>query len=239
MATRTPRSRLWRRSLVLGMVLALLTLAAGAALAATRPQSYTAESVLVVLPRANLDDATSAAFYETMSRGQIVGTFAEVANNPGFQRQALDGLGLGPAQRRSVSTAVTVVPDTSVILVRVSARTSPVAEQVADATAKQATTYLSRLSTAYQTQVVYSAAGSATSSGLSPVVLMALAAVVALALGVAAQQAAYHLMMARHGIVGDPEPAPADPGALQSPQPEQAAQTSTAGRRELSPAGQG
>lgn len=206
-------SRPLRTSVVAGLVLALLTLLAGGAYALTRQPSYTAESVLVVLPRTGLDDATSAAFYETMSRGQIVGTFAEVANNPGFQRQALDGLGLDARQRDQVSTAVSVVPDTSVILVRVTAGTAEVATAVADATAERATTYLGTLTTAYRTQKVQ-AGGAVSSSGLTPALVLVLAAVVALTLGVAVQQAVYHLLAARGlavGEAGDPAPASAGP----------------------------
>lgn len=205
-AMRRPKStaaRPLRRSIVLGLVVALLALAAGVGLAATQQRAFTAESVLVVLPKASLNDATSAAFYETMSRGQIVGTFAEVADNPTFERQSADKLALTDAQRKQVSTTVSVVPDTSVILVRVTAGAASVAEQLADATAALATTYLAKLSDAYRTQIVHSAQGSATTSGLSPTMLLILGAAVGLSAGVAVQQVVYHLMMARRVTVAD------------------------------------
>lgn len=186
-----------KRSLVAGALLALLVLATGAAFAATQQTTFTAESVLVVLPRADLDEATTAAFYETMSRGQIVGTFAEVANNASFQNQAMDNLGITGRQRTEVSTEVSVVPATSVILVRTTAGTAAVAERVADGSAGLTTTYLSGLSDAYRAQVVHQAAGSALSSGMSPTMLLVLAAVVAAALGLVVQQALYHLASPR------------------------------------------
>jgi capsular polysaccharide biosynthesis protein len=186
-----------RRSIAVGLLLALMALAGGVTLAVTQQQAWIAESVMVVLPRANLDDATSAAFYETMSRGQIVGTFAEVADNPSFQRQAMNDLQLTAAQKKTVSTTVSVVPDTSVILVRVSAGTPAAAEQVTDATAALASRNLASLSNAYRTQIVHSAQGTAAPSGTSPTLLLILSAGVALVAGVATQQAVYHLVMAR------------------------------------------
>lgn len=213
-----------RRSVVVGIVLALLVLASGGALALTTHRSYTAESVLVVLPRADFDQATSAAFFETLSRGQIVGTFAEVTNHQTFLTQALDQLSLTPAERRQVDTTVSVVPDTSVILVRVSAGSRATAEAVADVTARTASTYLASLSDAYRTQVVRSAAGSSAESGLPPLLVVGLAAAVALVLGLAAQQAVYHLLRARRLTIAD-DPAeipasPADRAPVRQPQPQ-------------------
>ena len=209
-----------RRSVVLGVVVAILLLAAGAAFAATQHRTSTAEAVLVVLPRADLDEATSAAFYETMSRGQIVGTFAEVGGNASFQNQAMDSLKLTPAVRSGVSTEVSVVPDTSVILVRTTADSPAVAEQVADGAADLMTTYLSKLSDAYRTQVVHHAADSAFSSGMSPALVLLLAAVVAVALGLTVQQATYHLSVARQTTAADDArrpPSAVEPSAVEPP----------------------
>ncbi len=201
------RPRPLRTSVLSGVVLALLTLAAGGAYALTQQVTYTAESVLLVLPRADLDDATSAAFYETMSRGQIVGTFAEVANNPSFQAQALDQLGLTPQERQDLTTEVTVVPDTSVILVRVTSPSATAAAQASVATARTTTTYLATLTTAFRTQLVQGATGATPSSGLTPALVLALTGVVAVVLGVAAQQAVYHLLAARRLALRPEEPA--------------------------------
>jgi capsular polysaccharide biosynthesis protein len=228
MTARAPRrsargSGLLRRSVILGAVLALLVLGGGGAYAATQHQTATAEAVLVVLPRADLDEATTAAFYETLSRGQIVGTFAEVANSTSFTTEAMDKLGLGSGDRTGVTSEVSVVPDTSVILVRTTAPRAAVAEQVADATARLSSAYLATLSDAFQTKIVHSAAGTASSSGLSPAVVLVLAGVVALTLGVALQQAAYHLGTARRLTAPDavdraPAPGPG-PGSAGGPAP--------------------
>jgi len=59
-----------RISVLAGAVAALLVVVAGAWLALTTPTKWTAESVLVVLPGADLNASDSAAYYETLSRGQ-------------------------------------------------------------------------------------------------------------------------------------------------------------------------
>jgi capsular polysaccharide biosynthesis protein len=184
-----------RISVLCGAVAAVLVVVAGAGVALTTQKTWTAESVLVVLPSADLDTSESAAYYETLSRGQIVATFAEVADNLRFEQQAEQNLELSDEQRAEVSTSVTVVPDTSVILVRASAGTATVAEQMADATTALASAYLAGLSEPYRTQVVHDAQGSAFSSGTSPTTLLALAIIVALLGAVAVQQAVYHLLM--------------------------------------------
>ncbi|MFN8200672.1 MAG: hypothetical protein U0R72_20445 [Nakamurella multipartita] len=138
-------------SVLAGALAALLVVLAGAAIAFTSTTKWTAESVLVVLPNADLSASDSAAYYETLSRGQIVATFAEVADNQRFQDQAEASLQLTDAQRAGVTTAVTVVPDTSVILVRTTAGTAQVAEQLADETTTLATAYLAGLSEPYRT----------------------------------------------------------------------------------------
>lgn len=191
-----------RISVLAGAVAALLVVVAGAGLAVLSPPKWTAESVLVVLPSADLDTSDSAAYYETLSRGQIVATFAEVADNLRFQDQAEQSLNLSDAQRAGVTTTVTVVPDTSVILVRTTAGTAAAAEQLADATTTVATTYLAGLSEPYRADLVHGAAGTATPTGTSPTTLLALAVVVGLIVGVAVQQAVYHLMMTMRSSTG-------------------------------------
>lgn len=195
----TGRGRFARRelriSVLAGAIAALLVVVAGAGLALMSQPKWTAESVLVVLPSADLDTSDSAAYYETLSRGQIVATFAEVADNLRFQDQAEQNLQLDAAQRAGVSTTVSVVPDTSVILVRTTAGSAAVAEQVADATTTLASAYLAGLSEPYRTDLVHGAEGTATSSGTSPIMLLGLAVVLGLIVGVGVQQAVYHLML--------------------------------------------
>ena len=184
-----------RLSIVIGAVVALLILVAGVAFAVLRPPAYTAEAMAVVLPGAGLDEATAAGQWETLSRGQIPATFAEVAADPRFQTQAAAQLGLTPDQQQQLQVETSVVPNTSVILIRVTAPEASVAEQMADATTALASTYLTGLLPSFRTETVQSAKGTAQSSGLSPTLVIGGTVVVALVAGLALQQAIYHLLL--------------------------------------------
>jgi hypothetical protein len=208
-----------RRSVVTGVIVALALLAAGVAYALTQHRTWAAESMVVVLPAANLDDATSASYYETLSRGQIVATFAEVAGSLGFEQQAEDRLGLTDGQRAQVTTDVSVVPDTAVILIRATAADADVAQRMVAATTDLSVQYLAGLSKPYRVVTVPSAAGSATATGMSLPVLLAAALAVALVAGLALQQVVYHLSVALRGsqrAEASTAPAPVEPPARRS-----------------------
>jgi capsular polysaccharide biosynthesis protein len=199
MSAQGVRASAIRQSIIAGAALALLALLGGMAVAVTQQRVWTAEAVAVVLPARALDDATSAAYYETLSRGQIVATFAEVASNLRFEQQAEDRLQLNSSVRTSLTTRVTVVPDTSVILVRVTSPNAVLAEQVADTTTAIVAEYLGKLAQPYRIDSVNSARGTAYSSSTSPVLLVIATIVVALVAGLAFQQAVYHLLVALRG----------------------------------------
>jgi hypothetical protein len=188
-----------RQSVVVGVIIALALLGGGVAYALTQHRTWAAESMVVVLPAASLDDATSASYYETLSRGQIVATFAEVAGSLGFEQQAEVRLGLTAGQRAQVTTDVSVVPDTAVILIRATADDADVAQRMVAATTDLSVQYLAGLSRPYRVVTVPSAAGSASATGMSLPVLLAAALAVALVAGLALQQTVYHLSVAFRG----------------------------------------
>jgi capsular polysaccharide biosynthesis protein len=200
-----------RTSIVVGLLVTLLLVAAGAVYAFTQPRAWVAESMVVVLPSAELDEATSASYYETLSRGQIVATFAEIAGSQRFSEQAEERLGLSAAQRAAVTTEVTVVPDTAVLLIRSTAGDAEVARQVAAETTDLSVQYLAGLSRPFRAVTVPSARGAAEPTGTPPLLLMAAALVAGLVTGLAVQQAVYHLTLAARGPAA-PEPAPLPPG---------------------------
>lgn len=190
------RSQETRTSFVVGGLVAVLIIVAGSVLALGQRTEYTAEAVVVLLPDAELESAVSAAYYETLSRGQIVATFAEVVDNLRFEQQAEARLQLTDEQRETTSTEVTVVPGTSVILVRATSGSASTSEQVVDETAALATDYLGGLSEPYRPDVVQGAEGSAYRSSMSPLLLLGVAVVAGLIAGLAMQQASYHLLTA-------------------------------------------
>jgi hypothetical protein len=215
--SRRPRTPGLRTSVVLGLVLALLLAAAGAFYAFSQQRTWVAESMVVVLPSTALDEATSASYYETLSRGQIVATFAEVAGTQRFEQQALDQLRLPPAERSLVSTEVSVVPDTAVILIRSTAGSAAVAQEVSRVTTSLAVTYLGGLTQPYRAVTVPSGS-TAEPTGMSPWVLAAAGLLAGLVAGLAVQQAVYHLSAAVRGARTEPEPATPEPPPV-SPEP--------------------
>jgi capsular polysaccharide biosynthesis protein len=194
-----------RTSVLVGVVVAVLLAGAGAFFAFASPRSWVAESMVVVLPSAALDEATSASYYETLSRGQIVATFAEVAGTQRFEQQAEDRLGLSAADRDAVSTEVTVVPDTAVILIRSTAGDPQVARQVAQITTSLSVDYLAGLTQPYRAVTVPSG-GAAEPTGMSPIVLATAGLMAGLVAGLAVQQAVYHLAAAVRGSRADQQP---------------------------------
>jgi hypothetical protein len=208
-------TRAVRQSIVAGVIVALALLAGGVGYALTQHRTWAAESMVVVLPAVSLDDATSASYYETLSRGQIVATFAEVAGSLGFEQQAEDRLGLTAGQRAQVTTDVSVVPDTAFILIRATADDADVAQRMVAATTDLSVQYLAGLSKPYRVVTVPSAAGSASATGMSLPVLLAAALAVALVAGLALQQAVYHLSVALRG--SPPVESPTSPPDVETP----------------------
>jgi capsular polysaccharide biosynthesis protein len=193
-----------RRSIAIGLAVTLVLIGAGAFYAYSQPRVWTAESMVVVLPGSELDDATSASYYETLSRGQIVATFAEVAGNLRFEQRAADRLALSAEQRSLVQIEVTVVPNTAVILVRATAGEPDVAQQMSAATTELSVEYLAGLSKPYRAVPVLSGTGGAAATGMPRLLLLAAAVGAALVAGLAVQQAVYHLSLALRGTAERP-----------------------------------
>lgn len=224
----TLTGRAARRSIVIGAVVALVVLVGGVFYALNQHRVWTAESMLVVLPATDLDQATSASYYETLSRGQIVATFAEVAGGSNFKQQAENRLSLTPDERASVTTEVTVVPNTSVILIRSTAPTAELAQRMVEATTQVSVQYLASLSQPYRVVPVPTGQNSAVPSGISPIVLIAASVVVALVAGVAVQQAVYHLTPALRGAPPNGRAGGVEPAGTAAPAAEDEAPATAA-----------
>jgi capsular polysaccharide biosynthesis protein len=183
-------------SILSGILLAALIMGAGAFYALKQPVKYTAKASVVVLPAQGLDPSTAAGYYETLSRGQIVATLAEVLRLQRFEQSAALRLKLTPAQRAQTKVTVEVVPTTAMVNISVRGSTAATSEALADVILADAVPYLSQLSAPYTVSVVGSAANSAVRSGPSSTVLLEAAALIALISGLAAQQGIYHLSVA-------------------------------------------
>jgi capsular polysaccharide biosynthesis protein len=183
-------------SILLGLLLTALIAAAGVYYSLAREVPYTAKASVVVLPAQGLEPATAAGYYETLSRGQIVATLAEVLRLQRFEQSAALRLRLTAAQKAQTKVAVEVVPTTAMINISVSGTTARGTEAMADVILADAVPYLSQLSAPYTVSVVGSAANSAVHSGPSTVILLAATVLIGLISGIAAQQGAYHLSVA-------------------------------------------
>ncbi len=177
-----------RRAAVLtGLVVALLVLAGGLLFYADRPAEYEASSTLVVLPNDALAEA--ASYYDTLSQGQIVTTFAEILD--------LQATSAADGDAAVTSVAVDVVPDTSLIRITATAADAQSAETATDAVLAQSQVYFDQLTAPYQISVVQGAGGTAEQTGLAPGLLSGAVAAVALIAGLATYLAVRALLPAR------------------------------------------
>ncbi len=181
--TAGPRATLLREVL-LGLVVGLVVLAAGAALLVRVPVTYEASTSLVVLPDSSLSPELVAGYYDTLSQGQVVNTFAEVL------RVRAAGSDLPAKAGSSAKVSVQVVPNTAIIQITGSARTSAAAVDVAQNVLPSMSLYLDQVYAPYRVALVRPAQGTAHRVGLGRAPALAVVALVALVAGLAVQQAA-------------------------------------------------
>jgi capsular polysaccharide biosynthesis protein len=197
--------RLWRRrtDVLIGVTVAVLVLLAGAGLWLLRPTQYQASTALVVLPAEQSNE--SAGFYDTLSRGQVVQTFAQILDLQGGQQSAYRSAG--------VAVVVEVVPETSLIEVRATASDGAAAESAADSVLTRSRTYFSQLSSPYSISVVREADGTAQQVGLPLGPLAGVVAAVAVLAGLASFLATRALLSAGRPLTAWMAPRPGLNGA--------------------------
>jgi len=183
------------RSLAWGAAALVAVLLAGGAFLATRSGEWTAETTAMVVPDQGLDPAAGAGYYETLSRGHVVATVAEILRLGQFRDEAAAGLGVTPEQRDSVTVEVAVVPNTAIITIAATAPDARLAERMADGVLARATAY-EGLPEPFELTPVSGAAGTARRPAVATWQFAAVLLLIALVAAVAAQQAAYHLAAA-------------------------------------------
>lgn len=196
-STSTQRAARDRRtSVVAGIVAALLVGILGAVVAFTSSTLWTAQASVIVLPSSDLAADQETAYYEYLSRGQIVATFAEVGNNEQFVQEAQDKVGMDNADRAQSDVSLSVIPSTSVVVATATAPTADEAVALANVTLELASTYLEGLAVPFRAQVVAGAAP-ATPAGPSKALMLTATLVAALVAGVATQQLANAILRLR------------------------------------------
>jgi len=180
-----------------GIVAVVLVLLVGLPAAWARQPAWQAHSSLLVLPSGSSDPNELASLYDTLSRGQVPATYAELLRDSRPAQEATAGLGLSPAQMASLTVDVEVVPDTSVLDITVTAAQPAVAVSVADRVADLGNRRIAALESPYVSRTLSAAAGSAVRQPLGRVASLALVGVLALVAGVVTQQVFRHLRLGR------------------------------------------
>ena len=166
----------------------MLVQLAGLAVAVTTNPTWSATASVLVLPRPSDDPTTTANLYDTLSRGQVTATLAELLRAARLSSRVAPGAGVSASDLANARTEVSVVPDTSLLDVKVTAPSAATAERVADALSAEAQAYISSLSTPYDAKITGSAAGTARAVGLGRALIALVTFVAAVVAGVAVQQ---------------------------------------------------
>lgn len=199
MTKANPRVR-WRQPLaplVAGLYVALLLAGVGLAFGLTRPVQFRATATLVVLPSRSIPADQAASYYDVLSRGQVVTTFAEILR----LRVNAQG-GSGPVE-------VAPVPDTAVIQFSATGSTAAEAQRRANDGFARARRYFSALTSPYAVSVVSDATGSAQRLGTSRSLLLLAVGLAAVLAGAAVATAGRRLQRQ----ATPPAPASLEPGA--------------------------
>lgn len=183
-------------SIMAGLLVALAAIAGAVTFASSRPTGFQVDARLVVLPSEGLDVGTTTAYYETLSRGQITGTYAEVLQLERFTATAADELGLTPAERAEVDVSAVVIPESTMISLTVAADDARTATSLAGLVIEEGTAYIEQLSEGYALELVNAPDGTAVATGLSGVQYAVVMAIAALVIGVAAQQVVQQVLQA-------------------------------------------
>lgn len=166
-------SRLLNRSLVAGAVVALVVLVGGGRYVLDRPVTWEATSSFVVFPATGTPE-NEAGYYETLARGQIVSTMAQIVS---AQQSREDG-----------DVVVQVVPETSLITLTATASNESAAEDIAERQLSQALAAVSDLDLPFAARTVNTGAGTANTADASTTTLVGVVVFVALVLGLLVQE---------------------------------------------------
>jgi capsular polysaccharide biosynthesis protein len=181
--------RLSRRSVVGGLITALVVAAIGLALLGFRSVAWTVRSSLLILPTEVAAQTDGPGYYDTLNQGQIVATFAQVLQAENAPGQLPRSAGRTSDQASKVKIAMNAVPNTSIIDITVDAPTAGQAEQVANSVAAASLRTLEQLGTPYRASIVSPGKPAlAKPIGPSRLTLGLVIAAVAILAGVGAQQ---------------------------------------------------
>jgi len=180
-------------SVVAGVIVFALLIGAGVVIAQQATTQWIARSSALVLPSKPVSPEQLPGYYETLSRGQIVTTLAELVRLGEFQTEVADQLGLSESQRAIVELDVNVVADTAMLRVIATSEDPNLAVAMVDGVVEAATTYVGDLVLPYALVPVSKGSSNLTESGMSTVMVLGIFSLVALVAGLAVQQGVLHL----------------------------------------------
>jgi capsular polysaccharide biosynthesis protein len=183
---------------VAGLVAAGVVVMLGAIFAVLQPTTFVAESQVLLSPTEQDQGSTTSSYFDTLSSGQLPETAAAIMRERRFLDSAVEELDLSAD---GISSTVSVVPETSVIRVEVTAATAEEAVSVADRLPEEAQSVVDDLLAPYALTTLGSAESTATRSSVSAAQWLVVIAVAALVVGVAVQQVVQQLGKARRGRV--------------------------------------
>lgn len=180
-------------SIVAGIVVFLLLGSVGLVFSLNVATQWAARSSVLVLPSKPVNPDQVPAYYETLSRGQMVSTLAELVRLGEFQTEVADQFGFSESQRASVELTVNVVADTAMLQVVATSEDPRLAATMVDGVVEASTGYIGDLVLPYALVPVSKGADNLTEFGLSAPLVFAVFFLVAMIFGLAVQQATFRL----------------------------------------------
>lgn len=185
-----------RISSAAAVVVGLMIFGVGLFLILGQTHDWTAKSTAVVLPKTDVPQDSAPSYYDTLSQGQIVETYAEILRLQRFKDDSIKTLKLG-AVGETAKVAVAVVPNTALLTVTASGPDALTAEKLADSVLGGAVAYVNQLSAPYTIERVSKAEGTGTQPPSNSVTLIIALFVVSLVIAFATYQGVSQLLLLR------------------------------------------
>jgi capsular polysaccharide biosynthesis protein len=163
-----------------GLAVALAVLIAGSIAIGTRDAGYTAAARVLIAP---VPGPNAVAASDTLSRGTVVGTFAEAFGSRAQVDASFEAAGIAPEERERVTIESRPLAGASAVIIEARADDRALAEAAASAVAV-AQPDLQGYSEAFAVRTLETAEGSAERNGASPALLWLMLVLVAVAAGV-------------------------------------------------------
>ena len=142
----------------------------------------------------------TSSYYDTLSSGQLPATAAAIVEQKRFVNGAMRELGLSDVE--GVTTQVSVLPETAVIKVKVTATDADTAVAMADELPRQANQTVDQLLAPYHLTVLGSAEETAAQSSLGTGQWVGIIVLTAIVVGLAVQQLVQQVSRARRRPAG-------------------------------------